>query len=214
MTHDIAGTANDISYAWTFDRSNQITGYTRSDGGTQTESDTFGYDADSRPASRIDARGVRTTYVYDAVNRLTGRRYSDGTRVTLAYDTVGNRTSMADSSGSYQYRYDALSRRTMYRDLQVNRRLTTTYDAIGQQRSLTSTSGRFTYTFDAAGRSVGLSNPRVTWTYDAAGNTLLEAQRQLYPHQLRLRRRRPDHRDHPHPGIVGHRLPELQDAVR
>ena len=77
LTHDLAGTANDIAYTWSFDRSNHLAGYTRSDGGVQSESQTYGYDDAGQLTS---STGVLPdeNYTYDDNGNRTNAGYSTG----------------------------------------------------------------------------------------------------------------------------------------
>ena len=96
---------------------------------------------------------------------------ADGTRVSFAYDAVGNRTSMADSTGTTTYTYDAVNRLIGKSDPgpQVQ---TYKYDVAGQRTTLIDPdAGIRTYTYDDDGRNSVLiyaNGNRVTNQYDAA----------------------------------------------
>ncbi|MBI3838783.1 MAG: hypothetical protein HY288_12730, partial [Planctomycetia bacterium] len=117
-TFTTAGGTTPINYSWQFDGASRISGYTRSDGGVQSESQTYGYD----PAGQLSsASGTNNeSYSYDANgNRTNGnnstpaqsdnRQSTDGT-YNYSYDGEGNltgRTAIATGDVrlfSYDYR--------------------------------------------------------------------------------------------------------------
>lgn len=116
---------------------------------TATSTQTF--DSAGNVKTSTNARGHTTTYTYDALNRVTKLTYHDGSVVTFAYDSIvagnygkGRLTSVTDSSGSTQYRYDQYGRLTEKLATVNGVSFSTSYryDQYGRLESITYPSGR------------------------------------------------------------------------
>jgi RHS repeat-associated protein len=164
LTHDLPGTANDIAYAWSFNRANRITGYTRSDGGVQTEAQTYGYDDAGQLTSSTgdlpdeaytyDAGGNRTNDDYDTPTGSDNQLASDGT-YTYAYDFEGNliaRGEIATPGNVRLFAWDYRNRLTAVRD----------YTGYVDEQSPGTLVMEAQYTYDAGNR-------RISKTVDADG---------------------------------------------
>jgi len=117
------------------------------------------FDAAGNVLTRTNANGTSATYTYDALGRVTRIAYSDGQVESFGYDEGANGrgrlTSLADSSGTTAFDYDAHGRLTQETRTIAGIAYVTAYgyDPAGRLAAVTYPSGRvITYGRDALGR--------------------------------------------------------------
>lgn len=171
----------DVRTADTFD----VLGYRREqslgggEGGPDSLTTTFQYDADGRLTTTTDALLRTTQNYYDDRGALTGVTNADGTTRSFEYDGVGNLIAATDERGfTTRYGYDERNRliQTVHPDGAVE---IVQYDAAGRVASSIDARGYTTnFVYDAAGRlkssSILVNDvPAVTTNlYDGFGNLI------------------------------------------
>jgi YD repeat-containing protein len=142
---------------------------------------TYAYDLAGNVKTSTDAKNQVTTYTYDALNRPTLIGYADGSQATLTYDQgtngIGHVTTIADSTGSTSYVYDAYGHVTeetvVFPSTLSTLSLTVKYgyDAYGRRTSVTYPSGR---TVDLAYDNLG-NVSKVQTTSSGSTSTLADS---------------------------------------
>ena len=122
--------------AWLYD---QATGLLTNKLYADTKGPHYTYTADGKLATRLWARGIKTTYSYDVMSgSLTNIAYSDGTpAVSFKYDRLGRQTTITDGQGLRGFTYN---------------------DAL-QLASETNVTGVISRQYDSLGRSSGFVGP-------------------------------------------------------
>ena len=113
-TYDAAGNRTTVTdpkpatWTYTFNAHNEQKQLTQPDNRTEQ----LYYDPAGNRTKKIDGNNAQILYEYDALDRLTKVDYPTGTDTAFTYDAMGRRLTMADSTGTTTYGYDAAGRLT------------------------------------------------------------------------------------------------------
>ena len=156
-----------VTYRYTYDEANQLTGVEIPGQGTITYS-SYTW---NRPDEVIMPGGSRRQYVYDPLMRVKSITAKDpGQNVVMSYlytyDKMDNITTKATDHGPYEYGYDDLYRLTNV-DNPVQADEAYSYDGVGN-RTTSADQTNWTYNDNNELQSYG----GVTFRYDANGNTI------------------------------------------
>ncbi len=168
----MTGASNqNISYTFSYDSNNRLTGVTDSNSRTLS----YQYDLAGNRTSMTFPENLTTTYTYNDAGRLTGIVNFIGS-FGLSYDNAGRRTGLTYPNGtSAIYTYDANSNLTRVRHLDSG--LTAfsdvnyTYNNLNNRSVRTDTQGSASYTYDANSR-LTVNSLGENYSYDGVGNRL------------------------------------------
>lgn len=159
---DARGKLTDFGY-------NTLGELTSIDRPTPLGTETFTYDALSRPDILTDGRGKTANHDFDVMDRLERISYSDGSSVAYTFDDNGNIATRTESGSTTTYTYDALNRLTQ-EQFPGGRTNSYTYDASSNLKTLTDSGGTTTYTYGPTNLLDALRAPGETadstFTYD------------------------------------------------
>lgn len=178
--YDAAGNRNAaansvVSYAFTWDSLNRLTGKTDSRG----RSLSFTFDKVGNILTKTTYQGSTTSYVYDAANRLVMLRNPDYTQVDYQYDPAGRLLSRVTANGArLTQQFDAngwVTRLDQYDAANALMSSTTyTRDRVGNITGQTDSGGTTGYTLDALYRLTQADYPGTAndelFGYDKVGN--------------------------------------------
>ncbi|WP_232417770.1 RHS repeat-associated core domain-containing protein [Methyloversatilis thermotolerans] len=177
---DAAGNRNaaangTVSYTFTWDRLNRLTGKTDSRGRSMS----FTYDKVGNILTKTTYQGSTTSYVYNAANRLVMLRNPDYTQVDYQYDGAGRLLSRVTANGARMTQsLDAngwLSEVNQYDAANALVSSTSyTRDRMGNITAQTDSGGTTSYTLDALYRLTQADYPGTAndelFAYDKVGN--------------------------------------------
>lgn len=189
--YDAAGNRNaaansNVSYSFTWDRLNRLTGKLDSRG----KSLSFSFDKVGNILTKTTYQNSTTSYVYNAADRLVMLRNPDYTQVDYQYDPAGRLLSRVTAAGARSsYQYDANGGLTKLSQYDAANALIsdTTYsrDRAGNVLTQADASGTTTYTMDALYRLKTADYPGTAndeaFDYDKVGNRKMYTKGSLTP---------------------------------
>jgi YD repeat-containing protein len=188
QTYNANGTPNSVTTptnattSYSYDTKGRVTGVTPPSGsGLGTPTDT--YNTYGMVATSTDGDGNVTSYTYDKLDRVTASatvsaKGSATVSFGYIYDADGNLTSMADSSGTTSYTYNALNQQVTEQTPSMG---TNTYTYDGVDDLLTAHDGKLnrttTYTYNPLDLVASVKDSQgntTTFGYDKDGNKTVE----------------------------------------
>jgi RHS repeat-associated protein len=171
-TYDAAGNLtltvnpNDTASVYTYDAANRLTGIGNSSGDSVLSSFSYMLDNVGNRMQVMSATGEVNRYGYDNLYRLTSWTAPSGQVTQYTYDPVGNRLTMANSSGTTTYTYDAADQMLTAGATRF------TYDGNGNQITKTVGGTTSNYRWDPLNRLISVIGGTVNtqYQYDGDGN--------------------------------------------
>ena len=170
-----AAANNTVSYAFSWDRLNRLTGKIDSRGRSMS----FTYDKVGNLLTKTTYQNSTTSYVYNAANRLVMLTNPDYTQVDYQYDPAGRLLSRVTANGArLTQTFDANGWLTQLNQYDAANALVSstsyTRDRVGNITGQTDSGGATSYTLDALYRLTSADYPGTAndelFTYDKVGN--------------------------------------------